>query len=260
MQLTHEFTVPAGIDETWRVLDDIESVGACFPGAQVTSVEGDTFQGTVKVKLGPIALVYSGTGTFTEKDEATHKMVIAAKGKDKRGNGTAGADVVATLAESGPDATVVNVVTDLQITGKPAQFGRGVMQDVSDKLLGKFVECLEGKFTATPEPAAAPAAAAATEVGADASGADATSAAAAAPAAPAADARAGADTQDRVAAGPRAVPTASTGSSGGSHRADEDEALDLGATVLPVLLKSYGPQLAGGLGVLALIIWLIRRR
>lgn len=254
MQLTHEFTVPAGIDETWRVLDDIESVGACFPGAAVTSVEGDTFNGTVKVKLGPIAMVYSGTGTFTEKDQAAHKMVIAAKGKDKRGNGTAGADVVATLRESGPDATVVNVVTDLQITGKPAQFGRGVMQDVSDKLLGKFVECLEGKFAAEPE--------AVTEVGADASGADASAASPAPQPVAAADARAGADTQERLAAapGPSAGPGTGPGPAGGSHKAADDEALDLGATVLPVLLRSYGPQLAGGLGVLALILWIVRRR
>ena len=154
MELTHEFTVPAGIDETWNAFNDIESVAACFPGAVVTSVEGDTFQGSCKVKLGPIALVYNGSGTFVEKDEAGHRMVIDAKGKDKRGNGTAGAHVTATMTEAGT-GTRVEVVTDLAITGKPAQFGRGVMQDVSDKLLGQFTACLEQKVTSGSEAAAA---------------------------------------------------------------------------------------------------------
>ena len=100
MDLTHRFTVPVPIDEAWAHFNDIGSVAECFPGASVTSAEGDTFAGSVKVKLGPIALVYNGTGTFTEKDEATHRMVVDAKGKDKRGNGTAGAAVVMTMTES----------------------------------------------------------------------------------------------------------------------------------------------------------------
>ena len=158
MELTHEFTVPASIDETWNAFNDIESVAACFPGAVVTSVEGDTFQGSCKVKLGPIALVYNGSGTFVEKDESGHRMVIDAKGKDKRGNGTAGAHVTATMTEAGT-GTRVEVVTDLAITGKPAQFGRGVMQDVSDKLLGQFTACLEQKVTSGSEAAAAAASA-----------------------------------------------------------------------------------------------------
>ena len=144
MDLRHEFTVPAPIDQTWSAFNDIESVAVCFPGAKVTTVEGDTFTGTVKVKLGPIALLYNGTGTFVEKDEAEHRMVIDAKGKDKRGNGTAGAHVTATMTERGT-STHVEVLTDLNITGKPAQFGRGVMEDVSNKLLGQFTACLEQK-------------------------------------------------------------------------------------------------------------------
>ncbi len=144
MDLRHEFTVPASIDQTWSAFNDIESVAVCFPGAKVTAVEGDTFTGTVKVKLGPIALIYNGTGTFVEKDESAHRMVIDAKGKDKRGNGTAGAHVTATMTEQGT-STHVEVLTDLNITGKPAQFGRGVMEDVSNKLLGQFTACLEQK-------------------------------------------------------------------------------------------------------------------
>ena len=100
----------------------------------------------MKVKLGPIALVYNGSGTFVEKDEAAHRFVVDAKGKDKRGNGTAGAKVTLTMAPSASGGTDVEVLTDLAVTGKPAQFGRGVMQDVSDKLLGQFVACLEQRL------------------------------------------------------------------------------------------------------------------
>src|SRR6478752_10884841 len=147
MDLTHRFTVPTSVDETWAHFGDIASVAECFPGATVTSVEGDSFSGSVKVKLGPIALVYNGSGTFVEKDDAAHRFVVDAKGKDKRGNGTAGAKVTLTMAAAGT-GTDVEVVTDLSITGKPAQFGRGVMQDVSDKLLGQFVACLEQRLSA----------------------------------------------------------------------------------------------------------------
>ncbi len=154
MDLKHEFTVPATLQETWDAFNDIASVGECFPGAQVTGVDGDTFTGTVKVKLGPIALVYGGTGTFLEKDQAAGTMKIQAKGKDKRGNGTAGADVLARLSDVGGGSTKVEVTTDLNITGKPAQFGRGVIQDVSDKLLGQFTACLEKKVGAPDRPRA----------------------------------------------------------------------------------------------------------
>ena len=149
MELTHRFTVPTSVEETWAHFNDIASVAECFPGATVTSVDGESFSGSVKVRLGPIALVYNGSGTFVEKDEAAHRFVVDAKGRDKRGNGTAGATVTLSMspvADGG--ATDVEVVTDLSITGKPAQFGRGVMQDVSDKLLGQFVECLESRLSA----------------------------------------------------------------------------------------------------------------
>ena len=158
MELTHDFTVPAPLDETWATFMDLRGVGSCFPGAVVTAADDEGFSGTVKVKLGPIALQYAGAGTFLERDDAAHRAVIEAKGKDKRGNGTAGATVTVQLAPSG-EGTRVDVTTDLSITGKPAQFGRGVMQDVSDKLLQQFVACIERHFA--PEagaPAAQPAA------------------------------------------------------------------------------------------------------
>ena len=152
MELNHRFTVPGGVEETWAHFSDIEGVARCFPGATVTEADTESFSGTVKVKLGPIALVYNGTGSFVEKDDAAHRMVIDAKGKDKRGNGTAGAMVTATMTEAGPGSTDVEVSTDLNITGKAAQFGRGnVIKDVSDKLLGQFVACLEQRLAA-PSP------------------------------------------------------------------------------------------------------------
>ncbi|MGH3360562.1 MAG: SRPBCC family protein [Nocardioidaceae bacterium] len=145
MQLTHQFAVPASIEETWTAFNDLELIAPCFPGATLSSVEGDEFTGGVKVKLGPISLQYNGSGHFVERDEAGRRAVIEAKGKDKRGNGTASATITAHLTEDG-GGTNVAVDTDLNITGKPAQFGRGVIQDVSDKLLGQFVDCIAGKL------------------------------------------------------------------------------------------------------------------
>src|SRR5215831_786450 len=116
-----------------------------MPGAALDSVDGDNFTGTVKVKLGPINLTYKGHASFVEKDEAAHRAVIDARGRDARGNGTAAARVTATLADAG-ESTDVQVNTELDITGKPAQFGRGVMVDVGNKLIGRFAECLAGKL------------------------------------------------------------------------------------------------------------------
>jgi carbon monoxide dehydrogenase subunit G len=158
MDLSHRFVVPASPEATWAAFMDLERIAPCFPGATLTSVEGDHFAGTVKIKLGPISMVYSGTGTFVERDEGAGKAVITAKGKDKRGNGTAGATVVAQLTPEG-DGTAVEVMTDLSITGKPAQFGRGVIQDVSDKLLNQFVDCIALRLgPSEPEASSAPAA------------------------------------------------------------------------------------------------------
>ena len=152
MDLTHRFVVPASLETTWAAFNDLERVAPCFPGATITSVEGDDFAGSVKVKLGPIAMLYNGSGTFVERDEANHRAVIRAKGKDKRGNGTAGVNVVARMMADGA-GTAVEVTSDLSITGKPAQFGRGVIQDVSDKLLNQFVECIAAHLgEAPPEP------------------------------------------------------------------------------------------------------------
>jgi uncharacterized protein len=243
MELTHNFTVPASVDDAWATFMDLERVGSCFPGAVVTSVDESGFAGTVKVKLGPIALQYAGTGEFLERDDAAHRAVIEAKGKDKRGNGTAGATVTVQLAPSG-EGTRIDVTTDLSITGKPAQFGRGVMQDVSDKLLQQFVGCIERQF-AEPEPEP--------ETTADAGDAPAVAAAGSAtqPAAGAAAAEAGAATPASVPAAPRPLRAAPAPAA--------DDSIDLGATVLPVLVKSYAPYAVAALAGLVLG-WLIGRR
>jgi carbon monoxide dehydrogenase subunit G len=165
MQLEHSFTVPVGIDAAWKVLLDIEQVAPCMPGAALETVTGDDFTGSVKVKVGPIGMTYKGKASFIEKDEGAHRAVIDAQGKDSRGAGTAAAKVTATLVADGDSSTRVDVITDLNVTGKPAQFGRGVMVDVGNKLIGQFADCLAGKLAGGPveSSAAAPAASAAKE-------------------------------------------------------------------------------------------------
>jgi carbon monoxide dehydrogenase subunit G len=145
VQLENSFTVPVPVDEAWRVLLDIERIAPCMPSAALDSVDGDDFTGRVKVKLGPINLTYQGKASFIEKDEAAHRAVIDARGKDQRGNGTAAATVTANLVAEG-SITRVDVLTDLNITGRPAQFGRGMMVDVGGKLLGQFADRLASQL------------------------------------------------------------------------------------------------------------------
>jgi carbon monoxide dehydrogenase subunit G len=157
MKLEHKFTVPAPIDTVWQALLDPERVAPCFPGATITSASGDEFAGTVKVRLGPISLQYRGTGRFTGTDESAHCTVIEASGTAAGGQGTATARVAASLVENG-DGTTVTVITDLTVTGRPAQFGRGLIEDVSRKILSQFADCLGSSLQPQeePEPAAEP--------------------------------------------------------------------------------------------------------
>jgi uncharacterized protein len=161
MQLEHQLAIPAPIDVVWPALLDPERVAPCVPGATLTGVDGDEFTGTVKVKVGPITLLYKGTGTFTEQDEQARRAVLKASAKDTRGNGTVNATVTLTLAEQG-DRTAGVVATDLSITGKPAQFGRGLIADVGGKIIEQFAACLSEKLavpvTASEAAPAAPSA------------------------------------------------------------------------------------------------------
>ncbi|MEJ3749458.1 SRPBCC family protein [Actinomycetes bacterium KLBMP 9797] len=152
MRLDHSFTVPVKVEEAWEVLLDVPRVAPCMPGATLTDFDGDSFAGTVKVKVGPIVLTYSGKGRFVERDEAARRVVVEASGRDTRSAGTAAATVTATLTPDG-EATRVEVATDLTITGRPAQFGRGMLADVSGRLIGQFADCLADKIaTPAPEP------------------------------------------------------------------------------------------------------------
>jgi len=142
MEIADSFRVSTAPEDTWRVLLDIERIAPCLPGAQLQEIEGDEYRGIVKVKVGPITAQYKGSAHLTEVDEAARRIVIDAAGRDTRGQGNAKAKIVVSMRPEGA-GTAVDIATDLAITGKVAQFGRGVLADVSAKLVGQFVENLE---------------------------------------------------------------------------------------------------------------------
>ena len=154
MKIANEFTVSAPIEKAWDVLIDLEQVIPLMPGAQMTGHDGDDVLGKVKVKVGPVTSEFNGKVHFVERDREQRRAVIDAKGKESRGTGNAAATVTAVLHEAG-DRTRVTVDTDLKIVGKLAQFGSGMLQQVSEKLLGQFVESLEAKLAADETPVAA---------------------------------------------------------------------------------------------------------
>jgi carbon monoxide dehydrogenase subunit G len=156
MEITDSFRVSTPIDATWKVLLDIERIAPCLPGAELQEIEGDEFRGVVKVKVGPITAQYKGAARFAEVDEANRRVVLDASGRDTRGQGNAKATISVDMADDG-GGTKVDIRTDLQITGKVAQFGRGVLADVSTKLLGQFVENLERDVLAQAAVPASPA-------------------------------------------------------------------------------------------------------
>lgn len=151
MELTNEFTVDVPVEEAWAVLTDIERIAPCMPGAALEEVEGDEYRGVVKVKVGPVTTQYRGTASFLERDADAHKAVLKAEGRETRGQGNASATISASLEPAG-SGTRVSVVTDLSITGRVAQMGRGVLADVSTKLLGQFVTSLESTVLAGSGP------------------------------------------------------------------------------------------------------------
>ncbi len=156
MKLEQSFEVKAPIEEVWSALIDLERVAPCLPGAAITGHDEDgTYHGEFKVKLGPTTASYRGTVLIEDADEASHRATMRAKGTDKRGQGGAAATIVNTLT-SVDGGTRVDAVTDYTITGRLASFGRGGMiQDISNRLLGDFSTCLQTQL-ATPEPEPAP--------------------------------------------------------------------------------------------------------
>ena len=161
MDLNHEFTVPVPVADAWKILTDVERIAPCLPGAELQEVEGDTYRGVVKVKVGPIQAQFKGQASFVERHDNSHKAVLKGEGRDTGGKGNASALITAQLTSESAASTKVVVTTDLSITGKVAQFGRGAMADVSDKLLGQFVENLNQLIAS--QPASAPESAAAPE-------------------------------------------------------------------------------------------------
>jgi uncharacterized protein len=232
MEFTNEFRVPSDIETTFATLTDLEKVAPCLPGATLEEVDGDTYSGKVKVKVGPMQVIYKGTARLAEADADAKRGRIEAKGKETRGTGTAAADVVANLVEDG-DGTKVTVVTDLNITGKPAQFGRGALAEVGTKIIDTFAdrlrEMLEAGEAAGAAPEEVPAEAAAATPGPEAV---ATGAAAAAP------------------SGPRRIePTPGR----------EDDVLDLMEMAGPATVKRLIPLVAVLLAIIGLLWWWRRR-
>lgn len=148
MDLNHEFTVPVPVADAWGILTDVERIAPCLPGAKLEESNGDTYSGFVKVKVGPIQAQFKGQASFVERNDTAYKAVLKGEGRDTTGKGNASALITAQLTEESPTSTKVTVTTDLNITGKVAQFGRGAMADISNKLLDQFVTNLNGLIAA----------------------------------------------------------------------------------------------------------------
>ena len=158
MDLRHEFEVGVPIAEAWNILTDLERIAPCLPGAQLTEVEGDVYRGQVKVKVGPILAQFKGQASFVSRDDGSYTATLKGEGRDTGGKGNASALITANLQSVDATRTKCVVTTDLTISGKVAQFGRGALADVSDKLLAQFTDNLNTLITSAPaESAPAPA-------------------------------------------------------------------------------------------------------
>ncbi len=153
MDLNHEFIVNVPVNDAWIILTDLERIAPCLPGAQLTEVEGDIYRGQVKVKVGPIVAQFKGQASFVTRDDRAHRAMLKGEGRDTTGKGTASAIITAQLTSMTPTSTKCTVVTELTISGKVAQFGRGALADVSDKLLAQFSEKLNQLINSSPAPA-----------------------------------------------------------------------------------------------------------
>ncbi|MFC7278266.1 SRPBCC family protein [Paractinoplanes rhizophilus] len=267
MKITNEFTVHTPIERAWAVLTDLEGIAPCMPGARLTGVEGDTYKGKVKVKVGPVVSEFAGTARLAEKDEAAYRAVIDAKGRDARSAGNAAALVTAVLTPAG-SSTSVSVDTDLKISGKLAQFGSGMIKEVSGKLLAQFVDNLEAKLAAeesapaaTESPAAEPPTGTEQPSVGDSSAGVAGSVTAEPEAVPAPTE--GAVPSASVSPRPKpaaASPAAASPSAFSPSSADEPEPLDLLSVAGSSIYKRAIPVVIGVVVVGAVIAWAIARR
>ena len=271
IELDHSFTVPVPPDQAWDVLLDVETIAPCMPGATVDEVDGDVVNGRIKVKVGPVSLTYKGTAKFTERNPETRVVVVEAAGKETRGAGTASATVRASLT---PDAsgsgTEVTMHTTMNVTGRPAQFGRGVMVEVGGKLVEQFAANLAkliagdtgsggdaGSGDAGSSAPAGTSDAAASDAGASGGGASVPGASGNGASAPAAtvDGRTG-NGSGGAAVAAAAGPAVSAGAPA------QEESLNLVKLVGPVILKRLVPVAAGaaGLALLSRLLWRLRHR
>jgi carbon monoxide dehydrogenase subunit G len=277
MKINNEFTVAAPIQQAWDTMLNLERIAPCLPGAAIQDEKDEgEYDGTMKVKIGPITANYKGTVKFEEVDEGNHRAVLQATGRDARGQGTASATIVSTLQEEG-EGTKVSVETDMKLTGRAAQFGRGIAQDVATKMLDQFASCLEEEITGGPEEGAA--AATAEPAGEENGPRTGTQQEEAPPAAAAGGTAgrvissedptvmAGGTVEGAVVAGsaeaPSGAPTAGTEQPSAQQpprqEREEPEAFDVGAASQEAILKRAKPVLIGA-GVLLVLIWLLRRR
>jgi carbon monoxide dehydrogenase subunit G len=234
MKLENEFTVPAPVEHAWEVLLDVERVAPCLPGAAIEGSEGDEYSGTMKIKIGPITTQYKGTVKIEEADEAARRAVMRAQARDSRGQGTAAATITSSMEEV-EGGTRVRVETDMRVTGPAAQFGRGVMEEVSAKLMGRFADCLAEQMGAAEPPA-----------GEEAGGA------AAAPPAPPAAPGARVVGPSNPAASPPPGPAGDSAAAAAVR--PTSDVLDLGEASRAAVVKRVVP-VAAGLVALLLILW-----
>jgi carbon monoxide dehydrogenase subunit G len=257
MELDHEFTVPVPVDQAWPVLLDVERIAPCMPGATLDSVDGEEFTGRLKVKLGAMTITYKGAARIAAQDPAAHTVSIEGTGKEARGSGTASATVQAQLHDEG-EQTRVTVHTKLNVTGRPAQFGRNIMAEVGGKLINRFAGNLAEEITreepaqTAPETSAAPAAAAppAETAVPEAAASEASPASHAEPA-PSGDGgpQAVAEPQAATSPSPQSAPRPA------APRSSDDEAIDLLEFAGPAVAKRLVPVVAG-----LAALWALRRR
>ena len=240
MELTNDFVIDRPVDETFAILNDLEFIAPCMPGARLTEIEGEEYRGTVKIKVGPITAQYKGKASFVEQDAVNHKSQLKAEGRDPR-QGNANAMVFATMEASGADATKVTIHTDLKLSGKVASFGRGIIEDVSKNILGQFVENLRLKLEAEGAPVADSAPAASSDSAAAPS--------TAATAAPASSDPANTAASDTAAAAPKVRKI----------DAPEAEAVDLLSVTGSPITKRLAP-VVGGVVLLLILRWLLGGR
>ncbi|HMJ74810.1 MAG TPA: SRPBCC family protein [Iamia sp.] len=273
MELTNTFTVSSPIDEMWPILCDIERIAPCMPGAQLTEVEGEEYRGEVKLKVGPINARFKGTARLVERDDSSHRAVLKASGKDTGGKGNANATITASAVSADGGGTEVTITTDLSITGKVAQFGRSAMNDISNKLLGQFVTCLETKVLAGEDVSAEPAAESSSpspspsedepvvDVTEGASGA-----ASAGPGSPVetapAPAAGGVPTGTAATGGGAAAGATTSSSSGGARTIDapEPEPIDLLDAAAAPVAKKLALPVAAVMAVFFALYWRRRRK